>query len=131
MQTHTQHFQSDFDIDRETLKQAAKSPNPEDKKQLWLCRPAGTWCLRERDTFLVFGLCNRPLDGFVFFRGDLYGFFVLCKLRPQGRLFLFAGQFFDMRLYVAAFEMLPAVLITRSAFTPSRQGTRYLPMRWS
>ena len=60
---------------------------------------------------LVFGLCNRPLDGFVFFRGDLYGFFVLCKLRPQGRLFLFAGQFFDMRLYVAAFEMLPAVLL--------------------
>ena len=52
MQTHTQHFQSDFDIDRETLKQAAKSPNPEDKKQLWLCRPAGTWCLRERDTFI-------------------------------------------------------------------------------
>ena len=52
MQTHTQHFQSDFDIDMETLKQAAKSPNPEDKKQLWLCRPAGTWCLRERDTFI-------------------------------------------------------------------------------
>ena len=52
MQTHTQHFQSDFDIDIDTLKQAAKSPNPEDKKQLWLCRPAGTWCLRERDTFI-------------------------------------------------------------------------------
>lgn len=52
MQTHTEHFQSDFDIDIETLKQAAKSPNPEDKKQLWLCRPAGTWCLRERDTFI-------------------------------------------------------------------------------
>lgn len=52
MQTHTEHFQSDFDIDIETLKRAAKSPNPEDKKQLWLCRPAGTWCLRERDTFI-------------------------------------------------------------------------------
>lgn len=52
MQTHTEHFQSDFDIDIKTLKQAAKSPNPEDKKQLWLCRPAGTWCLRERDTFI-------------------------------------------------------------------------------
>lgn len=35
MQTHTEHFQSDFDIDIKTLKQAAKSPNPEDKKQLW------------------------------------------------------------------------------------------------
>ena len=52
MQTHTEHFQSDFDIDVRILKQAAKSPNPEDKKYLWLCRPAGTWCLRERDTFI-------------------------------------------------------------------------------
>lgn len=52
MQTHTEHFQSDFDIDIKILKQAAKSPNPEDKKQLWICRPAGTWCLRERDTFI-------------------------------------------------------------------------------
>lgn len=52
MQTLTEHFQSDFDIDIKTLKQAAKSPNPEDKKYLWICRPAGTWCLRERDTFI-------------------------------------------------------------------------------
>ena len=52
MQTHTEHFQSDFDIDVKILKQAAKSPNPEDKKYLWICRPAGTWCLRERDTFI-------------------------------------------------------------------------------
>ena len=54
---------------------------------------------------LVFGLCR------LLFRGGLYGFLVLCKLRPQGRLFLFAGQFFDMCLYVAAFEMFPAVLL--------------------
>lgn len=52
MQTHTQHYQSDFEIDINTLKQAAKSQNPEDKKYLWLCRTSGTWCLRERDTFL-------------------------------------------------------------------------------
>ena len=37
MQSHTEHFQSDFDIDVKVLKQAAKSPNPEDKKYLWLC----------------------------------------------------------------------------------------------
>lgn len=52
MQTHTEHYQSDFDIDIKTLKQAAKSQNPEDKKYLWLCRTSGTWCLRERDIFL-------------------------------------------------------------------------------
>lgn len=52
MQTHTEHYQSDFEIDMKILKEAAKSQNPADKKYLWLCRPAGTWCLRERDTFL-------------------------------------------------------------------------------
>lgn len=52
MQTHTKHFQEDFEMDIKTLKQAAKSQQPEDKKYLWICRPAGTWCLRERDTFL-------------------------------------------------------------------------------
>lgn len=52
MQTHTKHYKSDFEIDKETLKQAAKSQNPADKKYLWLCRTSGTWCLRERDTFL-------------------------------------------------------------------------------
>lgn len=52
MQTHTEYFLTDFDIDMKTLKQAAKSPNPEDKRRIWLCRPAGTWCLRERDIFI-------------------------------------------------------------------------------
>lgn len=52
MQTHTKHFQEDFEMDIKILKQAAKSQHPEDKQQLWLCRPAGTWCLRERDTFI-------------------------------------------------------------------------------
>ncbi|CUQ01734.1 Uncharacterised protein [Roseburia hominis] len=35
MQTHTEHFQSDFDIDIETLKQAAKSPNPVLNRKLY------------------------------------------------------------------------------------------------
>lgn len=52
MQTHTEHFQEDFNQDTAILKKAAKSQNPDDKKYLWLCRPAGTWCLRERDIFL-------------------------------------------------------------------------------
>jgi hypothetical protein len=56
---------------------------------------------------LVFGLCR------LLFRGGVYGFFVLCKLRPQGRLFLsaLAGQCFDMLLYVATFQTFSAVLL--------------------
>lgn len=55
--------------------------------------------------FLVFGLCG------LLFGGGVYGLFVLCKLRPQRRLFFFAlaGQCFDMRLNVAAAEVLSAM----------------------
>lgn len=53
MQTHTKHYQSDFDLDVKIFKEAAKSQNPADKKYLWLCRNSGTWSLRERDTFIV------------------------------------------------------------------------------
>ena len=52
MQTHTEHFQSDFDIDVKILKQAAKSQNPEDKKYLWICRPAGMILSILVDTFI-------------------------------------------------------------------------------
>ena len=52
MQQNTAAFQSDFDIDKKILTQAAKSKNAEDKVYLWFSRPNGTHCLRERDVFL-------------------------------------------------------------------------------
>lgn len=78
MQTHTEHFQSDFDIDIKTLKQAAKSPNPEDKSSSGYAAPPGR------------GACGN----------------VTLSSKAHGN-------------------------ITLSAFTPSRQATRYLPMPWS
>ncbi len=52
METNTRYYQSDFDIDVKNLTQAAKKRDPEDKRYLWMCRPAGTWCLRERNVFI-------------------------------------------------------------------------------
>lgn len=53
VEKHTRHYQSDFAIDTETLREAAVAPLPQDKTFVWLCREMGTWCLRERDTFLT------------------------------------------------------------------------------
>ena len=52
MRQNTGFFQSDFEIDKEIIAKAAASPNVEDKTLLWLSRPSGTHCFRERDVFL-------------------------------------------------------------------------------
>lgn len=52
MEHNTGFYQSDFEIDREIISQAAASPKAEDKTLLWFCRPFGTHCFKERDVFL-------------------------------------------------------------------------------
>lgn len=45
-------YRNDLDIDKEIIARAADSSNQDDKTLLWLCRPSGTYCFRERDVFL-------------------------------------------------------------------------------
>ena len=52
MKQNTGFYQSDFDIDRQIIAEKAASPNKEDKTLLWLSRPSGTYCFRERDVFI-------------------------------------------------------------------------------
>ena len=52
MRQNTAFYQSDFEIDKEIIQKAAASPTAEDKRLLWLSRPSGTYCFRERDVFL-------------------------------------------------------------------------------
>ena len=52
MKQNTGFYQSDFEIDKEIIQKAAASSNREDKTLLWLSRPSGTHCFRERDVFL-------------------------------------------------------------------------------
>jgi hypothetical protein len=52
MRRHTESYQSDFQIDKEIIRKAAQSSEPEDKTLLWMSRPGGTYCFKERDVFL-------------------------------------------------------------------------------
>ena len=52
LKQNTGFYQSDFDIDKRIIAEKAASPNKEDKTLLWLSRPSGTYCFRERDVFL-------------------------------------------------------------------------------
>lgn len=50
--THVKHYQSDFDIDKETMKEAARKPERTDRIFIWMCRECGTWLLKEKDVFI-------------------------------------------------------------------------------
>lgn len=52
MQQNTSFYREDFDLDKQTIQEAAKSPHPENKRLVWLSRPSGTYCFRERDIFM-------------------------------------------------------------------------------
>lgn len=52
MKINTEHYQSDFEYDKDIIKNAANSPDPLDKTLLWLSRPNGTWCFKERNTYI-------------------------------------------------------------------------------
>lgn len=52
LKQNTGFYQSDFDIDKQIIAEKAASPNKEDKPLLWLSRPSGTYCFRERDVFI-------------------------------------------------------------------------------
>ena len=56
MKQNTGFYQSDFEIDKEIIHKAAASPDREDRTLLWLSRPSGTHCFRERDVNRLFSL---------------------------------------------------------------------------
>lgn len=52
VEQRVEHFKEDFDIDKNILRQAAKSTDSADKTLLWMCRTNGTHCLRESEAFI-------------------------------------------------------------------------------
>lgn len=52
MRHHTESYQEDFNIDKEILTEAAEEKNKFDKRFLWMSRPQGTHCLKEKDVLL-------------------------------------------------------------------------------
>lgn len=55
MKQNTKSYQSDFEIDREILTNAAKNSGVlalRDRTYLWMSRPCGTWCVKEKNVFL-------------------------------------------------------------------------------
>lgn len=52
VQENTEYYRSDFVYDTTTLTKAIWETNLEDHIFYWMSRPAGTWCVKEREVFL-------------------------------------------------------------------------------
>lgn len=52
MDQHTKYYKDDFDLDKSIIHTLSRSSDENDRRLIWLCRPLGTHCLRERDVFL-------------------------------------------------------------------------------
>jgi hypothetical protein len=52
VELNTEHYKGDFKYDIERFREAAKHPEGEAGRFLWLSRQSGTWCFPERDVYV-------------------------------------------------------------------------------
>jgi hypothetical protein len=52
VELNTANYKSDFKYDIEMFKEAARNPDGENNRFLWLSRPSGTYCHLERDVYV-------------------------------------------------------------------------------
>ena len=114
MKQNTGFYQSDFAIDKKIIHEAAASPDREDRTLLWLSRPSGTHCFRERDVFLK---DTRPYNTWKFHgeqtRDRILAYAVELTGRERGKI---RGNLYELD-YAAHFrhvreQALPADTIT-------------------
>ena len=53
VELNTEHYKSDFQYDIDMFKAAARNPDGENNRLLWLSRQSGTECFKERDVYLI------------------------------------------------------------------------------
>ena len=52
VELNTEHYKSDFKYDIDMFKKAARNPDGENNRLLWLSRHSGTYCFQERDVYI-------------------------------------------------------------------------------
>jgi len=53
VELNTEHYKGDFKYDIDMFKEAARNPDGENNRLLWLSRQSGTECFKERDVYLI------------------------------------------------------------------------------
>jgi hypothetical protein len=88
LQLNTEHYKSDFKYDVESFKEAAKHPDGENNRLLWMSRQSGTWCVKEREAHIRDSEAFNLWNGYATILGDINSY--MSTVVVQDRILAFA-----------------------------------------
>ena len=88
VELNTEHYKSDFKYDVERFKEAAKHPDGENNRLLWMSRQSGTWCFPERDAYVKDTEAFNTWNGYATILGDINSY--MSTVIVQDRILAFA-----------------------------------------
>ena len=115
MHQNTAYYQSDFVYDIKMLREAARSDQPEDKLLLWLSRPSGTFCFRERDVLLK--------------DTQAYNTWKFCGEQTHDRILAYAVELTQIRRISAVFMANDTAPLPTNGGSPSKSSGN-APIQW-
>lgn len=90
VELNTEHYKSDFKYDVEQFKKAAKHPDGDNNRLLWMSRQSGTWCFRERDAYVKDAEAFNYWNGYAKILGDPNSY--MSTVVVQDRILAFAVE---------------------------------------
>lgn len=90
VELNTEHYKSDFKYDVERFKEAAKHPDGENNRLLWMSRQSGTWCFPECDVYVKDAEAFNYWNGYAKILGDVNSY--MSTVIVQDRILAFAVE---------------------------------------
>jgi hypothetical protein len=90
VELNTEHYKSDFKYDVERFKEAARHPDGENNRLLWLSRHSGTWRFRERDAYIKDTEAFNYWNGYAKILGDINSY--MSSVIVDDRILAFAVE---------------------------------------
>ena len=88
VEVNTEHYKSDFRYDMEQFKKAARNPDGDNNRLLWLSRQSGTWCYPERDVYIKDTSAFNTWNGYATILGDINSY--MSSVIVQDRILAYA-----------------------------------------
>jgi len=90
VELNTENYKSDFKYDVEQFKEAARNPDGENNRLLWLSRQSGTHCFPERDVYIKDTAANNTWNFYATILGDINSY--MSSVIVQDRILAYAVE---------------------------------------
>jgi len=88
VELNTEHYKSDFKYDIEQFKAAARNPDGENNRLLFMSRQSGTWCYPERDVYIKDTAAFNTWNSYATIIGDINSY--MSSVIVQDRILAYA-----------------------------------------